>query len=90
MGWGPGTKEKNADNTKAANKSNVYLSFISVIEILTHNSQRVDVIAQIHLMYCVVILDAIFLLDGQFFDKINQAFTLCDKVGSVLAGDWTL
>lgn len=72
MGWVPGTKEKNADNTEAANKNNDYLSLISVIEILTHNSQRVDVIAQIHLMYlvplCVVfILDVIFLLDGLFF-----------------------
>lgn len=74
MVYQAGTKEKNADNTEAANKSNEYLSLISVIEILTHNSQRVDVIAQLHLMYlvplCVVfILDVIFLLDGLYLTK---------------------
>lgn len=72
MVYQAGTEEKNADNTEAANKSNEYLSLISVIETLTHNSQHVDVIAQIHLMYflplCVVfILDVIFLLDRLFF-----------------------
>lgn len=49
MVYQAGTEEKDADNTEAANKSNEYLSHISVIDILTHNSQRVDVIAQIHI-----------------------------------------